>query len=504
MILDFGSQYTQLISRRVREMNVLYKVYPFNNFPPPDSSVRGVILSGSPWSVYEEGAPAPDLSSIKGRLPLLGVCYGAQYLSHNHGGEVLPGITREYGRASLIDVDTSDPLFEGVTPGSRVWMSHADTMVKVPDNYRIIGSTEEVRVAAFRIAGEETWGVQFHLEAHHTEEGERMLRNFVIEICGSRADATTESFVDETILLLREQLGGDRVIMALSGGLDSTVTALLLQKAIGDRVTNLVVNSGLLRKNEFEEVVENYNKMGLRVKGVDASSLFLQELNGVADPEIKRKRVGRIFIELFEKEASAMENTKWLAQGTVFNDVIESLSLNGLSVTIKSHHNVGGLPERMQLKLVEPLRHLFKDEVREIGKAMGIPAEITGRHSFPGSGLAVRIVGEVTEARLEMLREPDEIFTAMLRKSGLYARVWRAAVILLTVQTVGTKGDQRSYENVAVLRAVSSVDGMTADWYHLPHEFLAEVSSQITNRVRGINRVVYDISSKPPSTIEWE
>ncbi len=504
LILDFGSQYTQLIARRVRELNVYCEIHPFNHFPIPDSSVRGVILSGSPWSVRDARAPLPDLTAIKGRIALLGVCYGAQYLTHNYGGEVLPSNTREYGRARLVSIDADDQLFDGVPAGTQVWMSHGDTIVRMPADYKITGSTADVEVAAFRISGEQTWGIQFHPEVYHTAEGKRILGNFVKGICGCRGDWTPESFVEMTIRSLREQLGNDRVVLGLSGGVDSSVAAILLDRAIGDRLTSIFVDNGLLRKNEYASVLDAYRRMGLNVRGVDASAEFVEALRGGDDPETKRKIIGRIFIEVFDREAHKVQNVKWLAQGTIYPDVIESVSVNGPSATIKSHHNVGGLPEKMHLKVTEPLRLLFKDEVRRVGSALAMPEEILRRHPFPGPGLAIRIVGEVTPEKLETLRDADDIFVSGLRNNGLYDNVWQAAVILLPVQSVGVMGDERTYENTVVLRAVTSTDGMTADWSRLPHEFLAEVSNQIINRVRGVNRVVYDISSKPPSTIEWE
>lgn len=504
LILDFGSQYTQLIARRVRELNVYCEIHPFNHFPPPDSSVRGVILSGSPWSVRDARAPLPDLKAIKGSIPLLGVCYGAQYLTHNYGGEVLPSDTREYGRARLVSIDENDPLFNGVTAGTQVWMSHGDTIVRIPEGYNITGSTGDVKVAAFRISGEQTWGIQFHPEVYHTTEGTRMLGNFVKGICRCRGDWTPESFVEMTVRSLRQQLGDDRVVLGLSGGVDSSVAAILLDRAIGERLTSIFVDNGLLRKNEYAAVLDAYRRMGLNVKGVDASADFIGALRGVNDPESKRKIIGRVFIEVFEREAHNVQNVKWLAQGTIYPDVIESVSVNGPSATIKSHHNVGGLPEKMHLQVTEPLRLLFKDEVRRVGIALEMPEEILGRHPFPGPGLAIRILGEVTPEKLETLRDADDIFISGLRNNGFYDKVWQAAVILLPVQSVGVMGDERTYENAVVLRAVTSTDGMTADWSRLPHEFLAGVSNQIINRVRGVNRVVYDISSKPPSTIEWE
>lgn len=504
MILDFGSQYTQLIARRVRELNVYCEIHPFNHFPPPDSSVRGVILSGSPWSVRDARAPLPDLKAVKGNIPLLGVCYGAQYLTHNYGGEVLPSDTREYGRARLVSIDENDPLFNGVTAGTQVWMSHGDTIVRIPEGYNITGSTGDVKVAAFRISGEQTWGIQFHPEVYHTTEGTRMLGNFVKGICRCRGDWTPESFVEMTVRSLRQQLGDDRVVLGLSGGVDSSVAAILLDRAIGERLTSIFVDNGLLRKNEYAAVLDAYRRMGLNVKGVDASADFIGALRGVNDPESKRKIIGRVFIEVFEREAHNVQNVKWLAQGTIYPDVIESVSVNGPSATIKSHHNVGGLPEKMHLQVTEPLRLLFKDEVRRVGIALEMPEEILGRHPFPGPGLAIRILGEVTPEKLETLRDADDIFISGLRNNGFYDKVWQAAVILLPVQSVGVMGDERTYENAVVLRAVTSTDGMTADWSRLPHEFLAGVSNQIINRVRGVNRVVYDISSKPPSTIEWE
>jgi GMP synthase (glutamine-hydrolysing) len=504
LILDFGSQYTQLIARRIRELNVYCEIFPFNHFPSPDETVKGVILSGSPSSVRDAKAPFPDLTAIKGNIPLLGVCYGAQHLTHNFGGEVLPSDTREYGRARLVYVDQGDPLFQGVTPGTQVWMSHGDTISAIPAGYTVTGSTADVRVAAFRIEGEKSWGIQFHPEVYHTTEGLKILGNFVIGICGCRSDWTPDSFIEMTVRSLREKIGNDKVVLGLSGGVDSSVAAILLDRAIGSNLTSIFVDNGLLRKNEYNSVMEAYRKMGLNVIGVDASSVFIERLRGVFDPETKRKIIGGAFIEIFDQEAHKVQNVRWLAQGTIYPDVIESVSVNGPSATIKSHHNVGGLPDKMNLKVVEPLRLLFKDEVRRVGHALNIPGEIINRHPFPGPGLAIRIISDVTPDKLETLREADSIFISGLKKNGLYEKVWQAAVILLPVQSVGVMGDERTYENAVVLRAVTSTDGMTADWCHLPHEFLADISNEIINKVKGINRVVYDISSKPPSTIEWE
>ncbi|MFN2378778.1 MAG: glutamine-hydrolyzing GMP synthase [Bacteroidales bacterium] len=504
LILDFGSQYTQLIARRVRELNVYCEIYPFNHFPKPDSSVKGVILSGSPFSVRDENAPYPDLTGIKGEIPLLGVCYGAQHLAHNYGGEVLPSDSREYGRARMIFIDQNDPLFAGVSADTQVWMSHGDTIEHLPDNYRITGSTNDVRVGAFHITGEKSWGIQFHPEVYHTTEGKVILENFVRNICGCKASWTPDSFVESSVESLKQELGNDRVVLGLSGGVDSSVAAYLLSRAIGDNLTCIFVDNGLLRKNEYERVLESYLGLGLNVRGVDAADRFLDQLEGVSDPETKRKIIGRVFIEVFDEEAHRVQNVKWLAQGTIYPDVIESVSVNGPSATIKSHHNVGGLPEKMNLKVVEPLKLLFKDEVRRVGAAMEMPDAILKRHPFPGPGLAIRILGDVSREKLRILREADEIFIEGLKKNGLYDGVWQAAVILLPVQSVGVMGDERTYENTVVLRAVGSTDGMTADWSHLPYDFMGSVSNEIINRVRGINRVVYDISSKPPATIEWE
>ncbi len=504
LILDFGSQYTQLIARRIREINVYCEIHPYNNFPTPDSSVKGVILSGSPASVRDKNAPVPDLNNIKGLIPLLGVCYGAQHLVHNFGGEVLPSNNREYGRANLVKVDNRDPLFEGITQGTQVWMSHADTIASIPAGYDIIGSTVDVKAGAYHIAGEPTWGIQFHPEVYHTSQGAQILKNFVAGICGCSQDWTPDSFAHTAIQGLKDQLSDDKVILGLSGGVDSSVAAFLLHKAIGKNLTCIFVDNGLLRKNEFQKVMESYLGLGLNVIGVDASDRFLDQLEGVSDPETKRKIIGRVFIEVFDEEAHKVQNVKWLAQGTIYPDVIESVSVNGPSATIKSHHNVGGLPEKMHLKVVEPLRLLFKDEVRRVGHALGLPDFILKRHPFPGPGLAIRLLGTMTREKLDILKEADDIFIEGLKKSGLYDSVWQAGVILLPVHSVGVMGDERTYENAVVLRAVTSTDGMTADWSHLPCEFLGAISNEIINKVKGINRVVFDISSKPPSTIEWE
>jgi GMP synthase (glutamine-hydrolysing) len=504
LILDFGSQYTQLIARRIREINVYCEIHPFNHFPAPDTTVKGVILSGSPYSVLDRNAPVPDLSGIKGIIPLLGVCYGAQYLVQNYGGQVSPSANREYGRANLISLNNGDPLFSEIKPGTQVWMSHADTITKMPESYEITGSTADVEAGAYHIRGESTWGIQFHPEVYHTTDGTQLLKNFVAGICRCSQTWTAGSFADSAVINLRNLLGNDKVILGLSGGVDSSVAAFLLHKAIGKNLTCIFVDNGLLRKNEFGKVLNSYLGLGLNVIGVDAGDRFLDQLEGVSDPETKRKIIGRVFIDVFDDEAGKVRDVKWLAQGTIYPDVIESVSVNGPSATIKSHHNVGGLPEKMNMKVVEPLRLLFKDEVRKVGQALGLPDFIINRHPFPGPGLAIRLLGKMTREKLEMLKEADDIFIEGLKKNGLYNSVWQAGVILLPVQSVGVMGDERTYENAVVLRAVTSTDGMTADWSHLPYEFLGSVSNEIINKVKGINRVVYDISSKPPSTIEWE
>lgn len=504
LILDFGSQYTQLIARRVRELNVYCEIHPFNHMPEIDADVKGVILSGSPASVRDEDAPKPDLSQIKGKLPLLGVCYGAQYLAYAYGGEVEGAPSREYGRAMLSVVASEDPLMHGLPSPTQVWMSHGDSITSVPANYEVIGSTEDVKYAAYHIGGEMTWGIQFHPEVFHSTDGPKLLSNFVMDICGCSGTWSPASFIDSTVAELKEKIGDDKVIMGLSGGVDSTVAAVLLHKAIGHNLHCIFVNNGLLRANEFEDVLASYQGMGLNVTGVDASERFYNDLKGVTEPEQKRKIIGRDFVEVFNAEAKKEENARWLGQGTIYPDVIESCSVKGPSATIKSHHNVGGLPKEMNLQVVEPLRLLFKDEVRRVGRALGIDQNLIGRHPFPGPGLGIRILGDITPHKVQVLQAADKIFIDNLRQSGWYDKVWQAGVMLLPVQSVGVMGDERTYENCVALRAVISTDGMTADWVHLPYELLAKVSNEIINKVRGVNRVVYDISSKPPATIEWE
>ena len=502
IILDFGSQTTQLIGRRVRELNMYCEIVPYNKFPADDPSVIGVILSGSPFSVYDEKAFRTDLSVLRGKYPLLGICYGAQFMAYSGGGKVEPANSREYGRAHLESVDAGSPLLKGVAPGSQVWMSHGDTITTIPDDFEVIASTDKVKVAAYQCLEERVWGVQFHPEGFHSLDGRQILKNFVVDICGGRQDWTADSFIETTVKELKEQLGDDQVILGLSGGVDSSVAAVLLNRAIGRNLTCIFVDHGMLRKNEFANVMKDYECLGLNVRGVDASQKFLGELAGVIDPEQKRKIIGKGFIDVFEQEARKVENAKWLAQGTIYPDCIESLSITGS--VIKSHHNVGGLPEKMNLRLCEPLRLLFKDEVREVGRALGMPEHLVSRHPFPGPGLAVRILGEVTAEKVRVLQDADDIFIQALRDWGLYDQVWQAGVILLPVQSVGVMGDERTYERAVTLRAVTSTDAMTADWAHLPYEFMAKVSNDIINKVKGVNRVCYDISSKPPATIEWE
>jgi len=504
LILDFGSQYTQLIARRVRELNVYCEIHPFNDFPEPDDQVKGVILSGSPFSVRGEDPPIPDLTNIRGNFPLLGVCYGAQWMAFDAGGEVEPSKIREYGRANLSEVDVENPLLKGVEGGSQVWMSHADTIKSIPDKYEIIASTHNVQVAAFQEKGKQTFGLQFHPEVFHSTDGPTILKNFVADICGCDQSWTPDSFVDTTVAELKAQLGEDKVVLGLSGGVDSSVAAMLLHRAIGKNLYCIFVDNGLLRKDEFEEVLKQYESLGLNVRGVNSKQRFYDALAGVTDPELKRKAIGKVFIDVFDDEAHAIEDVKWLAQGTIYPDVIESKSVKGPSATIKSHHNVGGLPDFMKLKVVEPLNTLFKDEVRRVGRAMDLSHGILGRHPFPGPGLAIRILGDITAEKVQILQDVDHIFIQGLKDAGLYDDVWQAGAILLPVQSVGVMGDERTYENAVALRAVSSTDGMTADWCHLPYDFLGQVANDIINKVKGINRVVYDISSKPPATIEWE
>ena len=504
LVLDFGSQYTQLIARKVRELNVYCEIHPYNKIPQQMEGLRGVILSGSPYSVNAADAPEVDLAGLRGRLPLLGVCYGAQYLAKQGGGRVARSHSREYGRANLEWIDTSSPLMKGISPDSQVWMSHGDTIEELPQDFKPICSTKNVRVAGFKIAGEETYGLQFHPEVHHSTEGLSLLKNFVVDVCGCRQEWTPANFIEMTVNEIAAKVGNDKVVMGLSGGVDSTVAAVLLNRAIGTNLTCIFVDNGLLRKNEFNSVMQQYKDMHLNVIGVDAGNEFYQALAGTAEPEKKRKAIGKTFIDVFQREAQKLQGVKWLGQGTIYPDVIESSAVKGPSQTIKSHHNVGGLPDTLKLQLIEPLRSLFKDEVRRIGRELGIRGELLGRHPFPGPGLAIRILGEVTATKVAILQEVDNIFISRMREYGLYDKVWQAGAILLPVQSVGVMGDERTYEQVVALRAVESVDGMTADWCHLPYEFLANVSNEIINQVKGVNRVVYDISSKPPATIEWE
>lgn len=504
LILDFGSQYTQLIARRVRELNVYCEIHPFNKIPALTPDIKGVILSGSPCSVRDEGSPDIDLSLFKGKVPVLGVCYGAQLMAQRSGGNVIASKIREYGRAKLSTVDQHNELLKEISLDSQVWMSHGDTIDKVPDTFEIIASTPSVKVAAFQMKGLPVYGIQFHPEVTHSTEGKNLLRNFVVHICGCAQDWTPDQFVDSTVADLKAKLGNDKVVMALSGGVDSTVAAVLVHKAIGKNLHCIFVDNGLLRKDEFENVLKSYEGMGLNIKGVDSKNLFYSALKGLTDPEAKRKAIGKSFIDVFDEESKSIADVKWLGQGTIYPDIIESVSVKGPSVTIKSHHNVGGLPAKMKLKVVEPLNTLFKDEVRNVGKTLGIDPNILGRHPFPGPGLGIRILSDITAEKVRILQEVDSIFIGGLRKHNLYEKVWQAGAMLLPVQSVGVMGDERTYENVVALRAVTSVDGMTADWAHLPYDFLADVSNDIINKVKGVNRVVYDISSKPPATIEWE
>ncbi|MEC8286836.1 MAG: glutamine-hydrolyzing GMP synthase [Bacteroidota bacterium] len=503
LILDFGSQYTQLIARRIRELNVYCEIHPYNKIPSLDN-VKGVILSGSPSSVRQQDAPMPNLDGVINEIPLLGICYGAQWLIHHYGGNVEKSDTREYGRAKLQISMQSDPLLNGMSAESQVWMSHGDTITETPKSVINLGSTQDVKNAAYRFVNQQIWGIQFHPEVYHSTEGKKLIENFVVHIANACQTWTPNSFVESTVSEIRETVKKENVVLGLSGGVDSSVAALLLHRAVGEQLTCIFVDNGLLRKNEFTDVLDKYKSLGLNVKGVDAKQLFYDSLHGLTDPEDKRKAIGKTFIDVFDEEAQKISNVKWLAQGTIYPDIIESVSVNGPSATIKSHHNVGGLPDYMKLKIIEPLKTLFKDEVRRVGKSINLPEIILNRHPFPGPGLGIRILGEVSEKKVQILQEVDHIFINGLKTSGLYDDVWQAGAILLPVQSVGVMGDERTYENAVALRAVTSTDGMTADWSHLPYDFLADISNQIINRVSGINRVTYDISSKPPATIEWE
>ena len=509
IILDFGSQTTQLIGRRVRELDTFCEILPYNKFPKDDPSVIGVILSGSPYSVHDPEAFKVDLNQFVGRLPVLGICYGAQFISHTLGGKVEKADSREYGRAHLETINLYNPLFKGFDRGSQVWMSHGDTITAIPEGFEVIGSTKDVKNAAFASVEQPIWAVQFHPEVYHTSQGAQLLKNFVVDICGSKQDWSAASFVETTVKELKEQVGNDRVILGLSGGVDSSVAAVLLNKAIGKNLTCIFVDHGMLRKNEFTQVMEDYKVLGLNVIGVDASEKFFADLAGVTEPEQKRKIIGRDFVEVFNAEARKITDARWLAQGTIYPDRIESLNITGK--VIKSHHNVGGLPREMNLQLCEPLKWLFKDEVRRVGRQLGMPEHLITRHPFPGPGLAVRILGDITPEKVRVLQDADDIYIRGLREyvdtdgETLYNKVWQAGAILLSpVRSVGVMGDERTYENPVALRAVTSTDAMTADWAHLPYDFLAKVSNEIINKVRGVNRVCYDISSKPPATIEWE
>ncbi len=504
LILDFGSQYTQLIARKVREINVYCEIKPYNAVQELPANVKGIILSGSPSSVNDADAPVPAIEKWKGKVPILGVCYGAQFMAQHFGGKVQSSPTREYGRARLSFIDSQSRLMKDIDLQSQVWMSHGDTIVEIPEGFEKICSTETVALAGFKVRGEETYGIQFHPEVHHSEQGKILLGNFVKGICGCQGNWTSESFVDLTVRELQAKLGNDKVILGLSGGVDSTVAAYLLNRAIGKNLYGIFVDTGLLRKDEFDSVMTSCKQIGINIIGVKAGPIFYEKLKGVTDPEKKRKIIGATFIEVFDAEAQKLKDVKWLAQGTIYPDVIESVSVKGPSATIKSHHNVGGLPERMHLKIVEPLRFLFKDEVRQVGETLQVPKDLLYRHPFPGPGLGIRILGDITEEKVRILQEVDAIFLKNLREAGWYHQCWQALSVLLPVRSVGVMGDERTYENCVALRAVTSVDGMTADWVHLPYDLLAKTSSEIINKVRGVNRVVYDISSKPPATIEWE
>jgi GMP synthase (glutamine-hydrolysing) len=511
IIFDFGSQYTQLIARRVREQNIYCEIHPFSKFSEfvsekyiSSNNINGIILSGSPFSVNDANSPQPNLKLLPTTIPVLGICYGAQLLVHQFGGKVTPSKHREYGRAELVIEQNNNHLFANVEQNSHVWMSHGDSIVQLPENFVALAKTKDIPFASFQIKDTQIFGLQFHPEVTHSDFGSNMLSNFLNTICSCNNSWTSASFINQTVSELKQKIGNDNVVLGLSGGVDSTVAAVLLHKAIGKNLYCIFVDNGLLRKNEFENVLETYKTLGLNIKGVDAKSDFYNSLKNLSDPELKRKAIGKTFIDVFDREAKLLTNVKWLAQGTIYPDVIESISVNGPSVTIKSHHNVGGLPDKMDLKVVEPLRVLFKDEVRRIGKELGIPSELLGRHPFPGPGLAIRILGEVTEEKIKILQDADEIFITTLIRENLYDQVWQAGTIFLPVQSVGVMGDERTYENAVALRAVVSHDGMTADWCKLPYDVLGKISNEIINKVKGINRVVYDISSKPPATIEWE
>lgn len=507
LIFDFGSQYTQLIARRIRELNIYCEIHPYNKLSVLDKKdFNGIVLSGSPFSVLQPEAlqfPIQDVLE-KHPVPILGVCYGAQYLAHVFGGKVERSAKREYGRAHLEYIEPENKLFKGISSKSQVWMSHGDSILELPEHFELLATTDSIPVAAYKVKQQEVYAIQFHPEVTHSTDGKTLLENFAVSICGCRQDWTPLSFIDETVQEIRAQIGSDHVVLGLSGGVDSSVAALLLHRAIGTQLTCIFVNNGLLRYNEFDSVLESYKNLGLNVIGVDSTIPFYTALKGLTDPEDKRKAIGKVFIDVFQEEALKINNVKWLGQGTIYPDVIESVSVHGPSAKIKSHHNVGGLPEKMHLKIIEPLSRLFKDEVRRVGKALDLPENILHRHPFPGPGLGIRILGDITAEKVEILQKADHIFIENLKKDGLYEKVWQAGVIFLPIQSVGVMGDERTYEHVVALRAVSSVDGMTADWCHLPYEFLARVSNEIINNVKGINRVVYDISSKPPATIEWE